>query len=108
MTLDKKGREELTERVIDALHSVYDPEIPVDVYELGLIYDITVSEDGDVHILMTMTTPNCPMIESIPEEIKEKVSALTGVKDVDIEITFEPAWGKEMMSEEAKLQFGFL
>ena len=92
MALDKKEREELTERIIDALHSVYDPEIPVDVYELGLIYDVTVSEDGDVHILMTMTTPNCPMIESLPEEIKEKVAALTGVKEVDIEITFEPAW----------------
>lgn len=108
MALDEKEIERLTSRVIDALHTVYDPEIPVDVYELGLIYDISINADGKVHILMTMTTPNCPMIESLPEEIKEKVSALSDITDVEIEVTFEPSWDKDMMSDEAKLQLGFL
>ncbi|MDD4820286.1 MAG: iron-sulfur cluster assembly protein [Flavobacteriales bacterium] len=108
MALDEKQIEKLTTRVIDALHTVYDPEIPVDVYELGLIYDISITPEGKTHILMTMTTPNCPMIESLPEEIKEKVGALTDVSEVDIEVTFEPSWDKDMMSEEAKLQLGFL
>ena len=108
MKLDDQQREKLTDRIIDVLHTVYDPEIPVDVYELGLIYEIEVSENADVKIVMTMTTPNCPMIESLPEEIEQKVKGLSEIKDVKVEVTFEPAWDKDMMSEEAKLELGVL
>lgn len=107
-TMDDQQKEALTDRVIDILHTVYDPEIPVDVYELGLIYNIDISARGDVHILMTMTTPNCPMIESLPQEIEEKVKAMQQVGDVRVEVTFDPPWDKDMMSDEAKLQLGFL
>lgn len=108
MKMDDKQKEALTDRVIDVLHTVYDPEIPVDVYELGLIYNIEISDKGDVKIVMTMTTPNCPMIESLPEEIESKVKAMQEVNSVKVEVTFEPAWDKDMMSDEAKLQLGFL
>ena len=108
MKMDDKQKEELTERVIDVLHTVYDPEIPVDVYELGLIYNIEISGKGDVKVVMTMTTPNCPMIESLPEEIESKIKAMEEVNSVKVEVTFDPAWDKDMMSDEAKLQLGFL
>ena len=104
--MDEKQKEALVDRVIDVLHTVYDPEIPVDVYELGLIYNIEVSDKGEVYILMTMTTPNCPMIESLPQEIEEKIKAMEGVNGVRVEVTFDPTWDKDMMSEEAKLQLG--
>lgn len=106
--MDDRQKEALTDRVIDVLHTVYDPEIPVDVYELGLIYNIEISDQGDVKVLMTMTTPNCPMIESLPEEIESKINAMQEVKSAKVEVTFDPAWDKDMMSEEAKLQLGFL
>lgn len=106
--MDEKQKEALVDRVIDVLHTIYDPEIPVDVYELGLIYNIEVSDKGEVYILMTMTTPNCPMIESLPQEIEEKIKAMEGVNGVRVEVTFDPTWDKDMMSEEAKLQLGFL
>ena len=108
MKMDDRQKEALTDRVIDVLHTVYDPEIPVDVYELGLIYNIEISDQGDVKVLMTMTTPNCPMIESLPEEIESKINARQEVKSAKVEVTFDPAWEKDMMSEEAKLQLGFL
>lgn len=108
MKMDDKQKEALTDRVIDVLHTVYDPEIPVDVYELGLIYNIEISDKGDVKVVMTMTTPNCPMIESLPEEIESKIKAMEEVDSVKVEVTFEPAWDKDMMSDEAKLQLGFL
>lgn len=94
--------------VVDLLRSIFDPEIPVNIYELGLIYDVQVSSDGDVKILMTLTSPNCPVAESMPEEVKQKVGTITGVKDVEVEITFDPPWSKDMMSEEAMLELGFL
>lgn len=94
--------------IIQALKTVYDPEIPVDIYELGLIYDVQISEEGAVKVVMTLTTPNCPVAESLPAEVREKVSAVEGVKDVDLELTFEPAWNKDMMSEEAKFELGIL
>lgn len=94
--------------VIDVVSAIYDPEIPVDIYELGLIYDIQVSDQGDVKILMTLTTPNCPVAESLPAEVKEKVRSLDQVKEVDLELTFDPPWTKDMMSEEAKLELGIL
>lgn len=96
------------EKAIDVLRSIYDPEIPVDIYELGLIYDVQVSTDVDIKILMTLTSPNCPVAESLPEEVKEKVRAIDEVNDVEVEITFDPPWTKDMMSEEAQLELGFL
>lgn len=96
------------ETVVDVLRSIYDPEIPVDIYELGLIYDVHISDDCDVKILMTLTSPNCPVAESLPEEIKEKVRSVNEVNDAEVEITFEPPWTKDLMSEEAKLELGFL
>ncbi len=96
------------EKVVDVLRTIYDPEIPVDVYELGLIYDVAVSDECDVHILMTLTSPNCPVAESLPEEIKEKTRSVDEVRDVEVEITFDPPWTKDMMSEEAMLELGFL
>lgn len=96
------------EQVVEVLRSIYDPEIPVDIYELGLIYDVQVSTDQDVHVLMTLTSPNCPVAESLPEEVREKVRSIKEVKDAEVEITFDPPWDKEMMSEEAKLELGFL
>jgi FeS assembly SUF system protein len=94
--------------VIDVLQSIYDPEIPVDIYELGLIYDVQVSDQGDVKILMTLTTPNCPVAESLPAEVREKTRSLDEVKDVEVELTFDPPWSKDLMSEEAKLELGIL
>ncbi|MBL1221700.1 SUF system Fe-S cluster assembly protein [Chryseobacterium sp. L7] len=99
---------DIGEEIITVLKSVYDPEIPVDIYELGLIYDVQISEDGDVKIIMTLTTPNCPVAESLPQEVKDKVGEVEGVKSVDLELTFEPSWNKDMMSEEAKFELGML
>lgn len=96
------------EKVVDVLRTIYDPEIPVDIYELGLIYDVHVSDDVDIKILMTLTSPNCPVAESMPEEVKEKVRSMDEVKDVEVELTFDPPWTKDMMSEEAMLELGFL
>ena len=100
--------EELGVKIVEVLKSIYDPEIPVDIYELGLIYDVMVSENNDVKILMTLTSPNCPVAETLPVEIEEKVKTLEEVKNAEVEITFEPMWTQDMMSEEAKLELGFL
>ena len=91
-----------------ALKSVYDPEIPVNIYDLGLIYKIDVVDDGNVNVEMTLTSPNCPVAETLPVEVEEKVKVLQEVNNVKVNITFEPAWDKDMMSEEAKLELGFL
>ena len=99
---------ELGEKVVKVLKTIYDPEIPVDIYELGLIYDVFLNEDNDVKILMTLTSPNCPVAESLPQEVKDKVAEIEGVKSSDVEMTFEPPWSKDLMSEEAKLELGFL
>ncbi|SFN67529.1 FeS assembly SUF system protein [Chryseobacterium oleae] len=99
---------DIGEEIIKVLKSVYDPEIPVDIYELGLIYDVQISEEGDVKIIMTLTTPNCPVAESLPQEVKDKTGEVEGVKSVDLELTFEPSWNKDMMSEEAKFELGML
>ncbi|HCA08755.1 MULTISPECIES: SUF system Fe-S cluster assembly protein [unclassified Chryseobacterium] len=99
---------DIGEEIIRVLKSVYDPEIPVDIYELGLIYDVQISEEGDVKIIMTLTTPNCPVAESLPQEVKDKTGEVEGVKSVDLELTFEPSWNKDMMSEEAKFELGML
>ena len=98
----------LGEKSVEVLRSIFDPEIPVDIYELGLIYDVQVSEDADIHILMTLTSPNCPVAESLPLEVKEKVRTIPEAKEVEVEITFDPPWTKDRMSEAARLELGML
>ena len=100
--------QQLGEQIVKVLKGIFDPEIPVDIYELGLIYDVMVNEDYDVKILMTLTSPNCPVAESLPLEVKEKVKSIDEIKDVEVEITFDPPWKQELMSEEAKLELGML
>ncbi len=100
--------EELGDKIVRVLKTIYDPEIPVDIYELGLIYDVFVNEDMDTKILMTLTTPNCPVAETLPKEVEDKVKSLKDVKDCEVEITFDPPWSQDLMSEEAKLELGML
>lgn len=99
---------QLGEKIVRVLKTIYDPEIPVDIFELGLIYDVFVNEDYDVKILMTLTTPNCPVAETLPMEVEEKVRSLNDVKSAEVEITFDPPWSQDLMSEEAKLELGML
>ncbi len=99
---------ELGEKIVKVLKTIFDPEIPVDIYELGLIYDVFVNENREVKILMTLTSPNCPVAETLPLEIQEKVASIDMVKEVEIELTFDPPWSKDLMSEEAKLELGML
>ena len=99
---------ELEEKIVEMLKTVYDPEIPVNVYDLGLIYKIDVNDDHDVTIDMTLTAPSCPAGDFIVEDIRQKVGSVEGIKDVNVNIVFEPEWTKDMMSEEAKLELGFL
>lgn len=99
---------ELKQKVVEAIKTVYDPEIPVDVYELGLIYEITVYPVNNVHILMTLTSPSCPSAEEIPGEIEEKIRRIEVVNEVQVELTFDPPYTQEMMSEAAKLELGFM
>ena len=101
-------RFEIEEKIVAMLKTVYDPEIPVNVYDLGLIYKIDVSDGGEVNIDMTLTAPNCPAADFIMEDIRQKVEAIEGVTAATIQLVFEPEWDKEMMSEEAKLELGFL
>ena len=96
------------EKIVERICQIYDPEIPVNIYELGLIYDIQVSEDCDVKIEMTLTSPNCPVAETLPVEVEEKVKVVEEVRNVKVNITFDPPWDKDMMSEEAKLELGML
>ena len=98
----------ITDEIINKLRTVFDPEIPVDIYELGLVYEIKIEDNLDVTILMTLTSPNCPVAESLPIEVEEKVRLVKDVKEVNIELTFEPPWSQDMMSDEAKLDLGFL
>lgn len=100
--------QELKDKVIEAIKTVYDPEIPVDVYELGLIYDIKVFPVNNVYVLMTLTSPSCPSAESIPSEVEQKIKEIEGVSDVSVELTFDPTYSMEMMSEVAKLELGFM
>ena len=99
---------DLKEKIIKEIKKVYDPEIPVNIYELGLIYKIDIDEKNNVKVDMTLTSPNCPVAESLPLEVEEKVAALENINDVKVNIVFEPPWTKEMMSEEAKLELGML
>ncbi|MCI5977447.1 MAG: iron-sulfur cluster assembly protein [Bacteroidales bacterium] len=106
MTADEKLRIET--RVVEMLRTVFDPEIPVDIYSLGLIYNIDVTDGGDVNVDMTLTAPNCPAADFIVEDARLKLESIEGVENVNINIVFEPEWTKDMMSEEAKLELGFL
>jgi FeS assembly SUF system protein len=96
----------LQDQVVEAIRTVFDPEIPVNIYEMGLIYGVDASPDGAVHITMTLTTPNCPAAQSLPAEVEAKVNALPGVREAEVEVTFEPPWSQDMMSEAAKLELG--
>ena len=98
----------LGEKIVKVLKTIFDPEIPVDIYELGLIYDVFVNEDFDAKILMTLTSPNCPVAESLPAEVEQKVKSIKGINEVEVEMTFDPPWTKDLMSDEAKLELGFL
>ena len=98
----------IEEKVVKMLKTVFDPEIPVDIYNLGLIYGIDLDDDGNLHIDMTLTAPNCPAADFIIDDARIKLESIDGIKSVDIRIVFEPEWTKDMMSEEAKLELGFL
>ncbi len=106
--MDKKEKPELNDKIIRAIKTVYDPEIPVDVYELGLIYQINIKKNNDVHVLMTLTSPSCPAAESIPSDVKNRIEMIKEINDVDVEITFDPPYTSDLMSEEAKLELGFM
>lgn len=112
MEIEENGQagqiDNLKEKVIQAIKLVYDPEIPVDVYDLGLIYEITVYPVNNVYVMMTLTSPNCPSAEYIPTEVKEKIQQIQGINNVEVEITFDPPYSQDMMSEAAKLELGFL
>ena len=100
--------QETGDKIIEVIKTIYDPEIPVDIYELGLIYDVFVNENKEAKILMTLTSPNCPVAETLPIEVEEKVQTLEEIDRAEVEITFDPTWTQDMMSEEAKLELGFL
>ena len=99
---------ELENEIVKVLKTIYDPEIPVDVFELGLIYEIRINENHEVDIDMTLTSPNCPVAETLPKEVEDKVKAMEEVSECRVHIVFDPPWDKDMMSEEAKLELGFL
>ena len=99
---------QLKDKVIQALKTIYDPEIPVDIYELGLIYEVNVSLTNEVHILMTLTSPACPVAGSLPQEVEDTVKELEGVEKCEVEMTFDPPWNKDFMSETAQLELGFM
>ena len=100
--------EEIRQRIVEALHSVYDPEIPVDIYELGLVYDVSVDEAGRASIRMTLTSPACPAAEALPPEVETKARGVPGVTSVSLELVWEPPWTPERMSEAAKLELGMV
>ena len=100
--------ENLRDKAIEVIKTIYDPEIPVNIYELGLIYDVQLKENNHIDVTMTLTSPSCPVAESLPAEVEEKVKSVEGVESAKVELTFEPTWDKDMMSEEAKLELGFL
>ncbi len=107
--MDKKEKKsQLADAILQVLKTIFDPEIPVNIYDLGLIYEINIDNDFNAHILMTLTTPNCPVAESLPAEVKERANGVQGIKDVKVEITFDPPWTQNYLSEEAKLELGLL
>jgi FeS assembly SUF system protein len=107
-TLSDASIPNLRDKVIEAIKSIYDPEIPVDIYELGLIYEINIYPVNNIFVLMTLTSPSCPSAEVIPGEVEQKLKAIEGVNDVKVQITFDPPYSQDMMSEAAKLELGFM
>lgn len=101
-------REELKSQIEDALKTVFDPEIPVNIWELGLIYDVEVTEKNEAVVLMTLTSPSCPVAGTLPGEVEEKAAGVNGVEKAKVILTFDPPWDKDMMSDEAKLELGFM
>jgi FeS assembly SUF system protein len=99
---------DLQQAVVDALKSIYDPEIPVDIYELGLIYDVAIDEDGDAVVTMTLTTPHCPVAESMPGEVELRVLSVPGIRDAEVKLVWDPPWDPSKMSDEARLELGML
>ena len=99
---------DLQATVVEALKSIYDPEIPVDIYELGLIYDVAISEDGDAVVTMTLTTPHCPVAESLPNEVELRVLSVPGIRDAEVKLVWDPPWDPSKMSDEARLELGML
>jgi FeS assembly SUF system protein len=99
---------ELTQKVIDVIKTCYDPEIPVDIWELGLIYEIDLDAENNLKVKMTLTSPSCPVAETLPPEVEQKLRDIEGIKSAKIDLTFEPPWEKEMMSEVAQLELGFM
>ena len=99
---------DLQAAVVEALKSVYDPEIPVDIYELGLIYDVDISKDGDATVMMTLTTPHCPVAESLPQEVELRVLSVPGIRDAEVKLVWDPPWDPSKMSDEARLELGML
>lgn len=98
----------LYEQIVEACRSVYDPEVPVNIYDLGLIYTIEINDQNEVHVLMTLTAPGCPVAGEMPGWVADAIEPLAGVKQVDVEMVFDPPWGMEMMSDEARLELGFM
>ena len=106
--MDKSEKRILEDRVIEMIKTVYDPEIPVDIYELGLIYEVQISDDAIATVTMTLTSPSCPVAESLPVEVEQKVCMAEGIEGAKVNIVFDPPWDKSMMSEEALLELGFM
>ena len=102
------GNRQLEEAIIEKIKTVFDPEIPVNIYDIGLIYEVNIKEEGKAHVLMTLTSPNCPVAESLPLEVKEKVEEVEGISKAEIELTFEPPWTMDLLTDEAKLELGML
>jgi FeS assembly SUF system protein len=106
--MNEQEVQDVGDKIVGVLKTIYDPELPGEIYELGLIYDVMVNENNEAKILMTLTSPNCPVAESLPLDVEEKVKSLEEIQDAEVEITFDPTWTQDMMSEEAKLELGFL
>ncbi len=106
--MEMTDKEQLKQAIIDTLKTIYDPEIPVNIYELGMIYELDVDDYGNVKIKMTLTSPACPVAESLPGEVRRKIEGVKGVRSVDLELVWDPPWNLDMMSEEAKLTLGYL
>ena len=102
------GTQQLEDKIVAMLKTIFDPEIPVDIYELGLIYEVKIDKENNVSIDMTLTSPNCPVAESLPKDVEDKVASVEGVLSAKVNIVFDPSWDKDMMSEEAKFELGFL
>lgn len=106
--MDLKEERRLEDTIVEVIKTIYDPEIPVDIYELGLIYEIKIAEDKSVEVIMTLTSPSCPVAESLPLDVEQKVAGIEGVKSATVTLTWDPPWDKDMMSEEALLELGML